>query len=81
MVFFIRLLDWGLDKLRGERFNHEKIVIVKNLFQPEMLVNDVTLVLDYQNKLREACSKFGTVKKVIIYDVRLNHTSDSISGE
>lgn len=58
--------------MRGERSKHEKIVIIKNLFAPELFEKEVHLILDYQNDLREECSKCGTVKKVIIYDVSTN---------
>lgn len=30
-----RLLDWRPDKLRGERFRHERVVIIKNMFDPK----------------------------------------------
>lgn len=55
--------------MRGERSKHEKTVIIKNLFHPELFEKEVQLILDYQNDLREECSKCGTVKKVVIYDV------------
>lgn len=55
--------------MRGERSKHEKIVIIKNLFEMELFEKEVHLILEYQNDLREECSKCGTVKKVIIYDV------------
>lgn len=64
-----RLFDWRPDKLRGERSKHEKVVIIKNLFTPELFDEAVHLILEYQNDLREECAKCGTVKKVIIYDV------------
>lgn len=57
--------------MRGERSKHEKIVIVKNLFDPADFVKDVKLILDYQQDLREECLKCGSVKKVIVYDVSL----------
>lgn len=57
--------------MRGERAKHEKTVIIKNLFEPEMFDREVHLILDYQNDLREECSKCGTVRKVTIYDVSL----------
>jgi HIV Tat-specific factor 1 len=63
------LFDWRPDKLRGERAKHEKTVIIKNLFTPELFDKEVHLILDYQNDLRDECSKCGTVKKVVIYDV------------
>lgn len=55
----------------GERGKHENVVIVKNLFEKETFDNDISLLLEYQNDLREECSKCGVVKKVIVYDVSL----------
>ncbi|KAK7866416.1 hypothetical protein R5R35_008943 [Gryllus longicercus] len=63
-----KLLDWRPDKLRGERSKHERVVIVKNLFDPAIFEKEVALILEYQQDLREECSKCGDVKKVIIYD-------------
>ncbi|XP_055305400.1 HIV Tat-specific factor 1 [Sitodiplosis mosellana] len=62
-----KLLDWRPDKMRGEREKYERVVIIKNLFEPETFDNHVDLIIDYQNDLREECSKCGTVKKVVIY--------------
>lgn len=64
-----RLFDWRPEKMRGERSKHEKTVIIKNLFHPDIFEKEVQLILDYQNDLREECSKCGTVRKVVIYDV------------
>ena len=55
--------------MRGERAKHEKTVIIKNLFEPELFDREVHLMLDYQNDLREECAKCGTVRKVVVYDV------------
>ncbi|XP_054262293.1 HIV Tat-specific factor 1 homolog [Macrosteles quadrilineatus] len=63
-----KLFAWMPDKLRGERAKHEKIVIVKNLFEPEMFDRDVKLILEYQQDLREECLKCGAVKKVVVFD-------------
>lgn len=63
-----KLFDWRPDKLRGERSKHEKTVIIKNLFDPEIFDTDVGLILEFQQDLREEASKCGVVKKVIIYD-------------
>lgn len=62
-----KLLDWRPDKMRGEREKHERVVIIKNLFEPAIFDNHVDLIIDYQNNLREECSKCGTVKKVVVY--------------
>lgn len=63
-----KLFDWRPDKLRGERSKNEKTVIIKNLFTPELFEKEVELILEYQNNLREECSKCGMVRKVVIYD-------------
>lgn len=62
-----KLLDWRPDKMRGERGKHERTVIIKNLFEPQIFVNHVDLIIDYQNNVREECAKCGTVKKVVVY--------------
>ena len=44
---------------------------MKNLFESKMFDKDASLILEYQQDLREECSKCGDVKKVIIYDVSI----------
>lgn len=63
------MFDWRPEKMRGERAKHEKVVIIKNFFDPSLFDREVHLIIDYQNDIREECSKCGTVRKVIIYDV------------
>ncbi|XP_037945340.1 HIV Tat-specific factor 1-like, partial [Teleopsis dalmanni] len=63
-----KLFDWRPEKLRGERTKNEKVVIIKNLFAPKIFEEEVQLILEYTNDLREECNKCGTVRKVIIYD-------------
>lgn len=63
-----KLFDWRPEKLIGEKAKHEKVVIVKNLFDPSIFDTDVSLILEFQQDLREECSKIGEVRKVIIYD-------------
>lgn len=63
-----KLFDWRPERMRGERAKHEKIVIVKNVFESSMFDVDVSLILEFQQDLREECSKCGDVRKVIIYD-------------
>lgn len=80
-----KLLDWRPDPLRGERGKHERVVILKNMFEPKIFENNVDLIMDYQNNLREECSKCGTVKKVIVYcsepegvcEVRMNDPEEA----
>ncbi|KAF5303935.1 hypothetical protein FQA39_LY01720 [Lamprigera yunnana] len=63
-----KLFDWRPEKMIGERAKHEKVVVVKNVFESSMFDVDVSLILEFQQDLREECGKCGTVKKVIIYD-------------
>ncbi|XP_057661975.1 HIV Tat-specific factor 1 homolog [Diorhabda carinulata] len=63
-----KLFDWRPEKKVGEKSKHERIVIVKNLFDPKIFDTDVGLILEFQQDLREECSKFGEVRKVQIYD-------------
>lgn len=62
-----KLLAWQPEKMRGERGKNERVVIIKNLFEPSIFDNQVDLIIDYQNNVRDECAKCGTVKKVIIY--------------
>lgn len=62
-----KLLAWHPDKMRGERGKHERVVIIKNLFEPSIFDNQVDLIIDYQNNVRDECVKCGTVKKVVVY--------------
>ncbi|KAJ8945346.1 hypothetical protein NQ318_009741 [Aromia moschata] len=52
----------------GDKAKHERVVIIKNLFEPAIFDTDVGLILEFQQDLREECSKLGEVRKVIIYD-------------
>lgn len=63
-----KLFDWRPEKFIGERAKHERVVIIKNLFHPSDFDKEVQLILDYQQDLREECSKCGEVRKVVIYD-------------
>lgn len=63
-----KLFDWRPEKMIGERAKHERVVIVKNLFEPSIFDTDVSLILEYQQDLREECSKCGEVRKVMLYD-------------
>ncbi|KAF9797124.1 hypothetical protein SFRURICE_019745, partial [Spodoptera frugiperda] len=54
-----KLFDWRPEKFIGERSKHERVVIVKNLFHPTDFDQEVQLILDYQQDLREECGKCG----------------------
>lgn len=63
-----KYLAWEVDQLRGERAKKDKVIVVKNLFAPEEFDKDASLILEYSDRLREHCGKFGSVKKVTVYD-------------
>merc|ERR1719445_1768844 len=62
------LFAWVPDKMRGERGKHEKVIVIKNMFDVKALDEDPGLILDYSNNIRSQCSKFGHVVKVMLYD-------------
>uniref|UniRef100_T1GHU8 RRM domain-containing protein n=1 Tax=Megaselia scalaris TaxID=36166 RepID=T1GHU8_MEGSC len=76
-----KLFDWRPEKMRGERGKHERTVIIKNLFTPELFDKEVHLIIDYQNDLREECSKCGTVRKVIVYDRHQDGVAQNTDGQ
>lgn len=55
--------------MRGERARNERIVVIKNLFDPAIFEEKADLIFEYTNDLREECAKCGNVRKVVIYDV------------
>lgn len=69
LIYSFRLFDWRPEKLRGEKSKHEKVVIIKNLFDPSIFDKEVGLILEYQQDLRDECLKCGDVRKIVIYDV------------
>ena len=80
-MFDFRIFDWRPDKLRGERSNNENVVILKRLFKPIEFDNEPALLLEYQRDLREECTKFGHVKRVIIFDVSHLFVDNSLTSE
>jgi len=63
-----KLFAWIPDKIKGERAKHEKVVVIKNMFDVEDLDADPGLILDFSNRIRTQGAKFGTVTKVCLYD-------------
>nr|CAH7724030.1 unnamed protein product [Callosobruchus chinensis] len=63
-----KLFDWRPEKKLGERSKHERVVIIRNLFDPSIFDTDVGLILEFQQDLRDECSKHGKVNKVTIFD-------------
>ena len=46
----------------------DKIVILKNLFDPKEFEADPTLITDIRDDLKQECEKFGPIKKIMIFD-------------
>ncbi|XP_055334305.1 HIV Tat-specific factor 1-like [Paramacrobiotus metropolitanus] len=70
-----KLLDWRPDKLAGTRPKNEKVVLIKNMFDPKEFEKDPALILEFKKDLQLECTNFGEVKKVNIYD----HHPDGIA--
>jgi len=63
-----KLFAWIPDKMKGERGKNEKVIIIKNLFDPLEFSVDPTKILDYSARIRTQCSKFGTITKLVLFD-------------
>ncbi|PIC54195.1 hypothetical protein B9Z55_000355 [Caenorhabditis nigoni] len=71
-----KLFEWTPDKPRNYRPKSDCTVIVKNLFTLEMMAKNAALMLDLKEEMSESCQKYGTVKKVVVYD---NHPDGVVS--
>ncbi|OWF41338.1 HIV Tat-specific factor 1-like [Mizuhopecten yessoensis] len=69
-----KLFDWRPEKKElGEvagaaRQKNEKVVVLKNMFDPNEFEEDPTLINDLRDDVRMECGKFGEVKNVKIFD-------------
>ncbi|CAH1799935.1 unnamed protein product [Owenia fusiformis] len=63
-----KLFAWLPDKPTGERKRFERVVILKNMFDPKEFETDPGEINELTKDLREECSKYGDVRKVTIYD-------------
>ncbi|KAK2183167.1 hypothetical protein NP493_321g00001 [Ridgeia piscesae] len=63
-----KLFNWHLEKDVPVRQKRERIIIVKNLFDPNVFEGNPVLINKIRDDLRNECSKHGDVRKVIIYD-------------
>ncbi|KAI0236713.1 hypothetical protein LSAT2_012746 [Lamellibrachia satsuma] len=63
-----KLFNWHLEKDAPVRQKRERIIIVKNLFDPNVFEGNPVLINNIRDDLRKECSKHGEVRKVIIYD-------------
>lgn len=63
-----RIFEWRPEKPRNYRPLSDCTVVIKNLFTLEMMERNAALLLDLKEEVQESCSKYGTVKKVVVYD-------------
>ncbi|XP_033112010.1 HIV Tat-specific factor 1-like [Anneissia japonica] len=63
-----KLLDWRPEKKLPQRKRNETVVIIKHLFHPNEFDEDATVINEIKDDLTAECSKFGDVKKVLIFD-------------
>ncbi|XP_072019496.1 17S U2 SnRNP complex component HTATSF1-like [Amphiura filiformis] len=62
-----KLLDWRPEKsFQKKRF--EQVVIIKHVFHPSEFEEDAMLINEIKDDLQAECSKYGDVKKVMIFD-------------
>ncbi|XP_012860525.3 HIV Tat-specific factor 1 homolog [Echinops telfairi] len=62
-------LDWRPERKAGStRKRHEQVVIIKNMFHPTDFEDDPLVLNEIREDLRVECSKFGQIKKVILFD-------------
>ncbi|KIH45424.1 hypothetical protein ANCDUO_24535 [Ancylostoma duodenale] len=64
-----RIFEWKPEKPRNYRPISDCTVVIKNLFTLQMMETNAALVMDLKEEVQQSCSKYGTVKKVVVYDV------------
>lgn len=66
-----RLADWDDDDpsaVPDTSSRWDKVVVIKHMFLPEVLVKDPGEILELKDDVRNESSKFGDVTNVVIYD-------------
>ncbi|KAF6390146.1 HIV-1 Tat specific factor 1 [Rhinolophus ferrumequinum] len=62
-------LDWRPERRAGpSRMRHERVVIIKNMFHPMDFEDDPLVLNEIREDLRVECSKFGQVRKLLLFD-------------
>ncbi|KAM5221524.1 17S U2 SnRNP complex component HTATSF1 [Ctenodactylus gundi] len=62
-------LDWRPERRAGpSRMRHERVVIIKNMFHPSDFEDDPLVLNEIREDLRVECSKFGQIKKLLLFD-------------
>ncbi|KAI1711106.1 RNA recognition motif domain-containing protein [Ditylenchus destructor] len=63
-----RLFEWKPEKPRNYRPICECTVVLKNMFTLNEIDENAARILDLKEEVQELCARFGTVKKVTVYD-------------
>ena len=61
-------LNFFFFQMRGQRKKSDKVIVIQNVFDFKDFDRNAALILECSSKLREHCSKFGSVTKVCVYD-------------
>lgn len=62
-------LDWRPERKVGSvRMRHERVVIIKNMFHPMDFEDDPLVLNEIREDLRVECSKFGQIRKLLLFD-------------
>ncbi|XP_021513989.1 HIV Tat-specific factor 1 [Meriones unguiculatus] len=62
-------LDWRPERRAGpSRMRHERVVILKNMFHPMDFEDDPLVLNEIREDLRVECSKFGQIRKLLLFD-------------
>ncbi|KAM5290096.1 17S U2 SnRNP complex component HTATSF1 isoform 1-T2 [Glossophaga mutica] len=62
-------LDWRPERRDApSRMRHERVVIIKNMFHPMDFEDDPLVLNEIREDLRVECSKFGQIKKLLLFD-------------
>ncbi|XP_063954481.1 17S U2 SnRNP complex component HTATSF1-like [Lytechinus pictus] len=63
-----KLLDWRPEKKFPQRKRNEQVIILKYVFHPSEFEEDAMLINDIKDDVKSECSRYGEVKKVLIFD-------------
>ncbi|KIH51228.1 hypothetical protein ANCDUO_18687, partial [Ancylostoma duodenale] len=67
-IHCFRIFEWKPEKPRNYRPISDCTVVIKNLFTLQMMETNAALMMDLKEEVQQSCSKYGTVKKVVVYD-------------
>ena len=66
-----KLLDWRpeANRMTVTKKRHEKTVVLKNVFDARLAMGNLKKVPEIETSVKEVCSRFGEIKKVIVFDL------------